>query len=86
VRAAAEASERAPGFGELLGPSFRRLFERLRRRVGRPGIGVAYYDQLADDGSVLVHLGVDIGDDAVDEERLRDVAVLRDHRLAQILG
>ena len=25
-------------------------------------------------------------DDAVDEERLRDVAVLRDHRLAQLLG
>lgn len=56
----------AAGFGEHLGSVFAelgpRLFEYVARVGGHPGMCVAWYEELADDGSVTVHVGLDIGD------------------------
>jgi DNA-binding transcriptional MerR regulator len=62
----AEAAGSAPGFGtENIGPVFRPLFQRVRahlRDVGaRPGINIARYQGPAEDGSVIVHVGFEIG-------------------------
>jgi effector-binding domain-containing protein len=75
----AEAVGTAPGFGhENLGPVFGQLLPEVLRhlaRVGaRPGISVAHYEEPADDGSLVVHAGFDIGDqDVPDGERVRVV-------------
>jgi DNA-binding transcriptional MerR regulator len=66
----AEAVGTAPGFGhENLGPAFARLvpevLEHLERAGAQPGISVAHYDEPADDGSLVVHAGFDIGDQEV---------------------
>jgi DNA-binding transcriptional MerR regulator/predicted transcriptional regulator YdeE len=68
----AEASDVAPGFGhENLSPLFHRLVPRVLAHLAatsaRPGILVAWYEEPADDGSVVVHVGFDIGDQAVPE-------------------
>jgi DNA-binding transcriptional MerR regulator len=75
----AEAVGSAPGFGsENLGPVFARLlpevFNHLERVGARPGISVAHYEEPADDGSVVLHAGFDIGDqDVPDGDRVRVV-------------
>ncbi len=67
----AESAATAPGFGhDNLAPVFMELVPRvianLERAGARPGIMVAYYDEPAEDGSVVVHAGFDIGDQAVE--------------------
>ncbi len=67
----AEAAGPAPGFGSNnLGPVFMDLvpevIAHLERVGAHPGHMVAYYDEPAEDGSVVVHAGFDIGDQAVD--------------------
>jgi DNA-binding transcriptional MerR regulator len=63
----AEASDRAPGFGEALRPVFARLWPKVLDRIERPGMPVAYYADLADDGSVVLHTGFELGDAGVTE-------------------
>jgi DNA-binding transcriptional MerR regulator/effector-binding domain-containing protein len=62
-----EASDRAPGFGDALRPVFERLWPRVAQHIDRPGIPVAYYTDLADDGSVVLHAGFEVGEAKVDE-------------------
>ena len=66
----AETSGVAPGFGhESLNPLFRRLvpnvLDHLGRVGARPGIMIAWYEEPADDGSVVLHVGFDLGDQDV---------------------
>jgi DNA-binding transcriptional MerR regulator len=68
----AEASATAPGFGsDNLGPAFERLIPdvltHLERAGVKPGIQIAWYDEPADDGSVVLHAGFDIGDQSCPE-------------------
>jgi DNA-binding transcriptional MerR regulator len=75
----AEASTTAPGFRpDNLQPAFERLvpevLEHLRRAGAPPGIMVAWYEDPADDGSIIVHAGFDIADhDVPDGDRVRVV-------------
>jgi DNA-binding transcriptional MerR regulator len=67
----AEIADTAPGFGsENLGPVFMRVmpevFAHLERADAQPGIMVAWYEELSEDGTVVLHAGFDIGDQAVD--------------------
>jgi len=66
----AEASATAPGFGyDNLNPVFERLvpevLDHLRRSGAPPGIMVAWYEDPADDGSIIVHAGFDIAEHEV---------------------
>jgi len=66
----AEASATAPGFGhDNLQPAFQRLvpevLDHLQRADAPPGIMVAWYEDPADDGSIVVHAGFDIADQNV---------------------
>jgi DNA-binding transcriptional MerR regulator len=65
----AETTDIAPGFGPELGEIFAslypRVFAHIQRAGLRPGLCVAWYDEPADDGSVVVHAGVDVGRHAV---------------------
>jgi DNA-binding transcriptional MerR regulator len=68
----AEASATAPGFGsDNLGPVFERLIPdvltHLERAGVKPAIQIAWYDEPADDGSVVLHAGFDIGDQSCPE-------------------
>jgi effector-binding domain-containing protein len=68
----AETTATAPGFGsENIGPVFDHalpdVWTHLQKTGVQPGITVAYYDWAADDGSIVVHLGFDIGDQQVPE-------------------
>jgi len=75
----AEATAIAPGFGhENIGPVFERLVPELTARLdqagARPGVCVAYYDWPAEDGSIVVHVGLTIGGQSVaDSDRVRVV-------------
>jgi DNA-binding transcriptional MerR regulator len=67
----AEIADTAPGFGhENLGPVFMRVLPEvaahLERGEAQPGITVAWYEELSDDGTVVLHAGFDIGDQVVD--------------------
>jgi hypothetical protein len=69
VRIAA-ATGTAVGYGpENIGPIFERLLPNVRGHlhdVGvRPGITVAYYDWPSEDGTIVVHVGCDVGDQQV---------------------
>lgn len=72
----AEAAGCAPGFGpENIGPVFRPLFQQvhayLRDCGARPGINLARYQDPEEDGSVIVHVGFDIGgQDVVGDDRV----------------
>jgi effector-binding domain-containing protein len=66
----AEAVGTAPALGtENVSPVFRPLFQEVLahlRTVGaKPGINIAHYDEPSDDGSVVLHVGFDIGDQDV---------------------
>jgi effector-binding domain-containing protein len=75
----AEASATAAGFGyDNLNPVFERLVPDVLghfERVGAPpGIMVAWYEDPADDGSIIVHAGFDIADhNGPDGDRVRVV-------------
>jgi effector-binding domain-containing protein len=75
----AEAVGTAPGFGtENLGPIFGQLLPEVLGHLdgtgARPGISVAHYEELADDGTVVVHAGFDIDDqDVPDSDRVHVV-------------
>lgn len=63
----AEAVGTAVGFGhENLAPVFAQLLPTVLQELGRagvrPGISVAHYEDYAEDGSVVVHTGFEIGD------------------------
>jgi DNA-binding transcriptional MerR regulator len=65
----AEATDTAPGFGPELGEIFGRLYPRLfahiERSGAKPGLCVAWYEEPAEDGSVVVHAGVEVDGQAV---------------------
>src|SRR2546423_1021817 len=56
----------------LLNPTFQRLvpevLEHLEHAGAQPGIMIAWYEEQADDGTVVVHAGFDI---AADSDRFR---------------
>ena len=63
----AEAVGTAFGFGhENLAPVFAQLLPEVLGELGRaglrPGISVAHYEEYAEDGSVVLHAGFEIGD------------------------
>ena len=68
----AEAVGVAPGFGpENLSPLFGRLLPEVYAHIdaagAKPGMHVGWYEQPDDEGSVVLHAGVDIGDQSVDD-------------------
>jgi DNA-binding transcriptional MerR regulator len=74
----AEATGKAPGFGhENLAPLFQELVPKvlgqLQASNARPGIMIAWYEEPADDGSVILHAGFDIGDQNVRGDAIRVV-------------
>jgi DNA-binding transcriptional MerR regulator len=86
----AEAAGTAPGFGsENLGPVFGRLLPEvlahLDRAGARPGISVAWYEEPNDDGSVALHAGFDIGDQAVSDDGAVHVVELPGIEVASVL-
>jgi len=85
-----ETSGVAPGFGhENLNPVFHQLVPlvlgHLARAGARPGIMIAWYEEPADDGSVIVHVGFDTGDQAVPEGDGVRVVELPSIRVASVL-
>jgi DNA-binding transcriptional MerR regulator len=80
----AEASAVAPGFGsENLSPVFMQLvpkvLEHLEAAGAKPGIMIAWYEDPADDGSIVLHAGFDIDDNAVtdtDDVRVVDLPAI----------
>jgi DNA-binding transcriptional MerR regulator len=82
----AEVVGTAPGFGHAnIGPVFEELVPRVLGHLGRvgvaPGIMIAWYEDPADDGTIVVHAGFDVdgrGDDAGgDGVRVVDLPVVR---------
>ena len=77
----AEACATVPGFGhDNLAPVFERLLPEVAAAVVRagatPGMTVAWYEEPNDDGSVIVHAGFDIADQAMDgDDGVRVVAL-----------
>ena len=75
----AEAAGTAFGFGhENLAPVFGQLLPKVLGELGqagvRPGISVAHYKEYAEDGSVVLHAGLEIGDqDFGDTDNVRAV-------------
>ncbi|MGH9193249.1 MAG: MerR family transcriptional regulator [Acidimicrobiales bacterium] len=75
----AEASATAAGFGHHnINPVFQPLVpevpSHLEQAGAQPGIMIAWYEEPADDGSVVLHAGFDIGEQSVpDRERVRVV-------------
>jgi effector-binding domain-containing protein len=79
----AEAAATAPGFGPSLGGVFAHLYPKvighLTSAGASPGLCVAWYEEPNDDGSVVVHAGFDIGDQAApdsDEVRVVELPVI----------
>lgn len=67
----AEIADTAPGFGpENLGPVFLRVVPEVSAFLdgadAAPGIMVAWYEELSEEGTVVLHAGFDIGDQPVD--------------------
>jgi effector-binding domain-containing protein len=80
----AEAVGTAAGFGPDLGDVLLRLYSQvgghLERAGVRPGMGVAWYEEPAEDGSVVVHAGSAVGDQRVtdgDGVRVVDLPVIQ---------
>jgi effector-binding domain-containing protein len=85
-----EVQGRAAGFGhENLEPVFERLVPQVLGAVGergtKPGMMVAWYDEPEDDGSVVVHVGFDIGDQDYDPDEPTSLAVLPRVRVASVV-
>jgi effector-binding domain-containing protein len=86
----AEAFGTAPGFGhENLAPLFHELVPRvlgqLNASQARPGIMIAWYEEPADDGSVIVHAGFDIGGQAIPEADAIQVVDLPKRKVATLI-
>jgi DNA-binding transcriptional MerR regulator len=62
----AETTAVAAGFGPPLGDTFAEAVPRVLEYLGRsgvePGMMIAWYEEPADDGSVVTHIGFEIGD------------------------
>ena len=85
-----EVQGRAAGFGhENLGPVFERLVPwvlgALGKRGTKPGMMVAWYDEPNDDGSVVVHVGFEIGEQDYDPVEPTSVTVLPTVRVASVV-
>ncbi len=65
---------------EQLGPVFARILPEVLNRLAaagvRPGIAAAYYEGPADDGTMIAHIGFDIGGQAVPDQSLAEGAVV----------
>jgi len=78
----AEMTGEAPGFGhENIGPVYERvvpqLLEQLAAASITPRMMIGYYEWPDEDGSILVHVGYDIGDaDAPDDINVTDLPVI----------
>jgi effector-binding domain-containing protein len=86
----ASASVTAPGFGhDNLNPAFQQLaplvLGHLDRAGGRPGIMVAWYEEPADDGSVVIHAGFEIGSQSVPDGDGVQVVELPGVRVASVV-
>ena len=86
----AEASAVAPGFGhENLAPLFQRLVPEVLGDLGvagvRPGIMIAWYEEPAEDGSVVLHVGFDIEDQTVSDTEHVRVEDLPSIRVASVI-
>ena len=85
-----EVQGRAAGFGhENLEPVFERLvpqvLDAVRERGTTPGMMVAWYDEPDDDGSVVVHVGFDIGEQDYNPLEPTSVTVLPTVRVASVV-
>jgi len=86
----AEASAVAPGFGhENLSPLFQRLVPVVLAHLAaagvRPGIMIAWYEDPADDGTVVLHVGFDIGAQTVPDGEGVVVVELPSLRVASVI-
>jgi DNA-binding transcriptional MerR regulator len=86
----AEMSGSAPSYGsDNLGPVFERLVPQLLGYLGeagaRPGTMIAWYEWPADDGSVVLHAGFDIGYQRVDGNDTVKVVELPAVKVASLL-
>jgi DNA-binding transcriptional MerR regulator len=86
----AEASAVAPGFGhENLHPLFERIVPEVLAHLAaaqiRPGIMIAWYEDPADDGTVVLHAGFDIGDQTTPDSDAVHVVDLPSVRAASVV-
>ena len=86
----AEASARAAGFGhENINPVMQALVPEvlghLEQSEAQPGIMIAWYEEPADDGSVIVHAGFDVADQSVPDGERVHVVNLESIRAAAVL-
>ena len=80
----AEMTETAPGFGnENLNPVYRRVVPHvlayLAAAGATPGIMIGWYEDLADDGTVVAHIGFDVTNQEVppgDDVKVYDLPVI----------
>jgi effector-binding domain-containing protein len=86
----AETTGRAPGYGTAnLGPVFDRLVPQVLNHLGtagaRPGVMIAWYEWPAEDGTIVLHAGFDIGDQEVRDGDSIDVIDLPSVKVASVL-
>jgi len=86
----AEASGPAPGFGhENLSPVFHRLVPTVLGHLGRagarPGIMVAWYEEPAEDGTVVLHAGFEVDNQSVPDDDDVRVVELPTVRVASVI-
>jgi len=86
----AESTGEAAGFGhENLNPVFKRIVPEILGHLGRCGVRprmmVAWYEEPADDGSVVAHVGFDIGDQALEESDSVSVRVLPEIEVVSVI-
>lgn len=86
----AESTGHVLGFGtENIAPVFRPLFQQvfthLKSTDVKPGINIARYSEPAEDGSVQLHVGFDIGDqDAIGTDEIQIVELASAHVVSVI--
>jgi effector-binding domain-containing protein len=86
----AEAVGTAPGYGyQNLGPVFAELlpevFNHLQLVGANPGISVAHYEDPADDGSIVLHAGFQIGGQEVPDSDTVSVVELPQVTVASVV-
>jgi effector-binding domain-containing protein len=85
----ADISGVAPGFGDSLKPLFEQLVPKVLGRLAEsgagPGIMVAWYEEPADDGSVVLHVGFDVGDQPVSDREGIAVVDLPSIKVASVV-
>jgi DNA-binding transcriptional MerR regulator/predicted transcriptional regulator YdeE len=70
---------------EHVGPVFRRLAGRIQQAGVQPGMLVGHYEEPTDDGSVVVHVGFEIGDQTVPAADGIDVVELPVTEVASVI-